>query len=426
MSEVSYPKKYQNILVKAGLIGSGVKIISAYHNDKKRLTMDEESKTWFEMDEYEIDYREAEERIAPYVDGTNNIAGDWRKGLTADEVKIVADECRVRVFEQNTQIRIYHGKRFDLTNPVDMAEYRIIMETNVLGLSKDSLAPGQRFYVSSHEDEMFARQQKRNALRESIQMAERMSDAEKRDLLKLLNYELKLGLSGKMSEEDVRDNFNELAYNGKTAEDVFRVYRYSDKNLRLLLHECVDNNILFVEGDRGAVSKPNGHIIGADWEEALDALKTDQGLRAECRRKRPGNDAPVRKAEKLANDALELGTVNTYDTTIEDIADIRFWNVEACTQYLKEHGVTHTLTTTDGAEKWRKLVEETHLGPKKPNRERLLERIKDDWTRDQCKGFWKTAPTQLVPPQGNHSTEEWRRATCELVNALTDEQLAEL
>lgn len=397
MKNASYPPQYKNLLIKAGLLGTGIKEVHGIVLNTKLKTFDESSQTFSEGSEPEVDHRKTMEYFVPIMGENGRVEGDWRNGLTADEVRIINEECGVPVFTTKTRLYLHHGKMYNMEDPSHVAEYRILDSNKLVADSRKSVATGQRFYYHDSAQEQQRKESERKVKRTAIELDETLTLDEKRDLLQLVNYEKRLGISEGLSDRMLRESFGDLAYNRYA--DLVEVSEMPNHHLRLLLHQSIGAAILFREGTAGTVSRPNGAKLADSFEEAVQLLVTDQGIRLELENKLHVHRGS-RMAERMTAVAEKKFLLTRYDTTIHNEKSVEYWNKEACMQYFKDNQLTADLTEADGVERWRNLVIKVHRGenPKEvfdpqqgmSESARVAVDIRsrvDDWTRQQCEAF---------------------------------------
>lgn len=462
VGEFKYPSKYHNLLIKAGLIGSGTKIILGSHGDKKKLVLDEETNAWVESEEYEVDFRQAKTIGCPALTADGRIVGDWTVSLTKEEVDIVNKECGITRFEENTPIPIFSGRNYDLSDPRDMAEYRVLLETGIVSMSRDAMAGGQRFYVFCPIEEAKAKEAGRQLKRTAIRLEASLSLSEKLEILQIANFKYKLGFPYEMSDDQVRTIFANMAYDG-AFKRLITVSEMKDKAIYMLLYRAVQVNVLHIESD-DSISKPNGKLMASDQAAFIDMLKQNEGMRRELEHQISAITNRKQAKTTASQRATDLGIVQTYNTQINSEAEVAYWNVQACQQYVKERGWTPTITAADGAHKWRQLALDIYQG--NPSRwgskvapealaesgsmekikeayndttslvltgekESLIKRI-DTWQRDRCINFLKANATLVgelnfsheLRPQ--HGAAKWRDTTKLFVEGLTEAQVLEI
>ena len=348
-----YPERLKNLLIKAGLIGKGVKVIMAYHNNKKRLTLDEQSNTWIEdPDEYEIDFREANEYIIP-VFHNGQIVGDWRTGLTSEEVELIHQEAGVPLFERNQSYRINHGMRLDLSNPRDMAFYRIAVNSGAIAENRNRMTGLQRFYWHDETLVMEEKRTERRTRRRIIQQMNKVSSDKLRLVYDYINLKYRKGWNHNPSIDEIEGELMDMALSDAYI-NIANAFDNELLEVEVTVLRALEYDLLIRDSASGQVARPSGELLGLDTTAAAKKLVADKGTLKSLRMKLAelgfGKDqaADVKSAEDV--EQVE------YDTVIYDEQTVKYWNTEACRQYLKEHGVQHDLKATDSVDRWRKTV----------------------------------------------------------------------
>jgi hypothetical protein len=458
MNTANYPTKYKNLLIEAGLIGTGERIVKTLVAGNRRTTLDEQSDTWVESEEFETDFRGSAEYFAPVILAGGIIAGDWRHGLDAEQIRKINQECGVQVYDANTMIYIYDGKRFDLGNPSHMAEFRIIERGNVIAGNRNTLQAGQRFYFVSTEEVEKEKRKVREQKVEAITLSNTLDVEEKRMVLEMANWRYKLGHSGSMSDQQVRDVFADLALGDHYAR-VVEIYNMPGKRFYSLMYACFDHGILVSQGDRGAVSYPGSkEPLANDHDTFVSLMMRDNSLFGNLQQRLDNVLNANRYDQVILPEKVEL--VHNYDTTIHEEGDVGFWGMKACKQYVKEKGWIPSISDADGVEKWRKLVLDIYhgrasgygnapvqggipagIGMQMADFDRegtkgsefiLTTTNVNNMSRDLCKAFMDKhkdlAERKLfeVSLSGNSSTEKWRETVKDFLSLLNATELEEV
>lgn len=357
----NYPVQYKNLLIKAKLLGEGLVRIEGLVHSKKLFDFDEVSSTFSESSRPEVDNRRTQELFTPIDSGNGRVEGDWRTGLTAEEVRIINEECGVPIYTPDSMIHIMHGKEYDMTRPAHAAEYRILITSGLIAKSRKNVATGQRFFFVDETDNRKEKETERNLRRTAIKISGEKSIHEKRKLIELMNHKWRIGVPANMTDEMVSDTFEDLAYN--RYKIVCEADAQPDVDLHLLVYGLVSANELYRDGD-GSIHRANGQVIAESQDDVVAMLKKDKVLKLELETRLgtvTGIKGRVFKSavEELAADAR---FENRYDTNIHEESAVKFWNAEACKQYIAENKFETTLTGADGAEKWRAAVVSIYRG----------------------------------------------------------------
>ena len=94
-----YPKQHEELLRKAGLLGTGFLEVRAVQKYKIQ-NVSEDGITFREEKRPEIDDI-ATGNTSPVFDSSGLIAGYWANGLTSEEKRIINEECGVPFFYLN-------------------------------------------------------------------------------------------------------------------------------------------------------------------------------------------------------------------------------------------------------------------------------------------------------------------------------------
>lgn len=172
MQSINYPKQHENLLRKAGLLGTGYLEVKAIHRYKTQH-ISEDGMTFEIVKRPEIDDLAVGSTSAVF-NQAGQIAGYWANGLTSEERRIINEECGVPYYYLNepinpitgvamhpdTMFTIREGQIFDLSNPKDVAFVRCISEViSTIGLNKqEAVDNNAMFYFFSQEEEKVEKQ----------------------------------------------------------------------------------------------------------------------------------------------------------------------------------------------------------------------------------------------------------------------------
>lgn len=295
-----YPKEYYNLLYDAGLIGTGTVMIHAYISDAKRVTLDESSATWMHTKEpvYDRSGKDLYMETTPLEDTNGLIVGDWTTGLTKEKIKTIHEECNIPKFDLTTSIRLYHGKEYDLSNPRDMAEYKLLENKHgAICFSKSDCETFECdfYFVSREADRRVVKDNLRKRMA-AVLLINEASEKMKALCVTLLSHMGKIALRNDVEDEDMHMLFDELCLDKPKL--IRMVYDLEDKDSYLMLYEMISYGLLYKTGEEGPYHRPlsasdsggEGKVFAESTSKALKALYSP--VNAKLRR-----DLKIRKGE---------------------------------------------------------------------------------------------------------------------------------
>jgi hypothetical protein len=223
---IYYPKKHEELLRKAGLIGTGYLEVKAIHKFKN-MQVSEDGITFTEVKRPEIDDIAIGQTTAVF-DRSGFIAGYWANGLTVEERKIINEECGVpyiylaesinpatgKPFHPDTTFTVKEGDIYDLSNPRDVALVRCLFEVvSTIGKDKnEALDNGAMFYFYSKEEEKKEKEKEIKRRKGAAQLVDKLSKSEKRQIVRILILDGDYPADPHVSEEIAEEIFDEAAF----------------------------------------------------------------------------------------------------------------------------------------------------------------------------------------------------------------------
>lgn len=386
ITEESYPKVYHNLLVEVGLIGSGKIMINGYYGGRKVETLDETSSTWKETNRFHTDYRDVPLFITPIPSPNGKVKGCWTQGLDKDTIKIINEECGIPIYKGEKFLRFIDGMVLDLSNPFHMVRFKILRWAREIAPSYEDMTTGVNYYFSMPEEKIKIRRQKISKRKQAIALSEKLNVADKRDILEYLVLEFDLNMAiESISNSDVHSNFEEYAYSNdklKTREGyeipahvgILRAHEMPDRAHHVLANRAIKSHVLVADGYGGTISRPNGDLVASDFIGLVEVLKMDDNFAKEINQKVQGSKVRVTNTattnQRKNINKLNPTIVKKYNTDIQRAADIAYWGIGPCMQYIAEKNasgaqIKHSLSELSPAEHWRKLVKNVFLGKHK-------------------------------------------------------------
>lgn len=221
-----YPKQHEELLRKAGLIGSGYLEVKAIHKYKNQH-VSEDGITFTEVKRPEIDDI-AIGYTTPVFDRSGLISGYWANGLTSEEKRIINEECGVpfiylgEAINQmtgkpnhiDTVLTVKEGDIYDLSNPRDVAIVRCLFEVvSTIGKDKqEAMDNGAMFYFYSKEEEKKTKELEVKKRKGAAQLIDKLNKREKRQIVRILILNGDYPADPHLSEEVAEEIFDEAAF----------------------------------------------------------------------------------------------------------------------------------------------------------------------------------------------------------------------
>jgi len=242
MQNINYPKQHENLLRKAGLLGTGYLEVKAIHRYKTQH-ISEDGMTFEIVKRPEIDDLAVGSTSAVF-NQAGQIAGYWANGLTSEERRIINEECGVPYYYLNepinpitgvamhpdTMFTIREGQIFDLSNPKDVAFVRCISEViSTIGLNKqEAVDNNAMFYFFSQEEEKVEKQKVIKERKGAAKLVDELSYDSKHQIIKILSLDSVIPVDPFLSKDAAVEVFDELAFTMPT--EVLSAYKLERKS----------------------------------------------------------------------------------------------------------------------------------------------------------------------------------------------------
>lgn len=236
-----YPKQHEELLRKAGLLGTGFLEVRAVQKYKLQ-NVSEDGITFREEKRPEIDDL-ASGNTSPVFNSSGLIAGYWANGLTTEEKRIINEECGVPYFYLNepnnpltgkpyhadTILSLNEGQLFNLSNPRDVAYVRVLFEVvSTIGKDKqEAVDHGAFFYFFSKEEEKQEKEKEIKKRKGAASLIDKLSKKQKRDCVRILILDGDYPADPYISEDIAENIFDEVAFS--MPYEVLRAYDTENK-----------------------------------------------------------------------------------------------------------------------------------------------------------------------------------------------------
>ena len=233
---IFYPRQHEELLRKAGLLGTGFLEVRAVQRYKLQ-NVSEDGITFREEKRPEIDDI-ATGNTSPVFDSSGLIAGYWANGLTSEEKRIINEECGVPFFYLNepnnpltgkpyhpdTILSLNEGQLFNLSNPRDVAYVRVLFEVvSTIGKDKqEAMDHGAFFYFFSKEEEKQEKEKEIKKRKGAAALIDKLSKKQKRDCVRILILDGDYPADPYINEDIAEEIFDEVAFS--MPYEVLRAY----------------------------------------------------------------------------------------------------------------------------------------------------------------------------------------------------------
>ena len=224
---MNYPKQHEDLLRKAGLLGKGKLEVRAIHTIREH-SISQDGGTTFEKQKRPDSYKSMTTSTSLVKNTAGRIAGYWADGLTAEERRIINEECGVPFFflddrlkdtegkyiNPDTRINIVEGMVFDLEVPADVATVLVLKEVaSTIGIDKkDAMMHGADFYFHSQEEEEQETKAIRATRRNAAKLVEELNSKEKHKVVRILILQDELMADQFISKDAASDLFEDLVF----------------------------------------------------------------------------------------------------------------------------------------------------------------------------------------------------------------------
>ena len=287
-NNATYPSKLKGLLVKAGLIGTGILEVRSLRVSKTvRVAEAYEGANALEFEKKEIALDQDVQRgWTSCVKAKNgSIAGYWANGLTKVEQELINTEAGVPYFylgdenNKDTQFSLFHGKEYDMSVPAQAAEVRCLLETTVIGHNKqDAMDLDCEFYFYSKEEAQANKKKRNSKRRQAVALVETLNVKEKREVLRMMHYLGSISIDPYLSEVDAELSFDDIAYDKPLA--MLKAYEHPNKYEHIMIHALRDAGAIELGGDGGPYYK-SAQFFGAKTMIAETLLKCYKAIKAE-------------------------------------------------------------------------------------------------------------------------------------------------
>lgn len=326
-----YPKAYENLLIKCGLIGAGEVVLKGIVSKDTQDKFDEKSQTWSKGESPKIDNSRLTCFVSPVFDNNGNILGDWKIGLTKEETDIISTFCKVPIFDEDYMVYFQPGIKFNLRNPVDFAVYRILLYQDHIARDEKSLTSKHSHYLYMPEESAKDQAIIRSSKRKAFDLDGELTPERKRQILSVIFYNEGLSYPT-MGDDDLRDSFTDYCDNYPTK--IVEINGKEDLQYRSFLAKAISIGAVF--SDKGGFKHNNGVLIADTFDNAVIALIKEKVHVNKI-------NSILEKRTSVVNDSDPVPSVvvvKKYNTTIYDEnVVVSTWNEDMCLEYIKEHNI---------------------------------------------------------------------------------------
>ncbi|MFK7946414.1 MAG: hypothetical protein AB8G11_02400 [Saprospiraceae bacterium] len=211
--------------------------------------------------------------------------GSWENGLTKKEIEFLADAGIPRI-DENTEISYYDNQIFDLTNPVEVAYFNVLMASGVISPSEELLG-SRRYYLEFSDKVRLNKNKKKENLRAVLTLEKKLTPVEKRQLLYVVNFSIPINSDIRidaMSDEDVSDAFSDIVLDDDFIELILKKATGAGKTIETeaLLCKAVEKGVFFLDVQERVLQMHgdgNTTVFSDNYDEALKLLSSNMEYR---------------------------------------------------------------------------------------------------------------------------------------------------
>lgn len=372
---IFYPKQHEELLRKAGLIGTGYLEVRAVQKYKLQ-TVSDDGITFREEKRPEIDDL-ATGNTSPVFDSSGLIAGYWANGLTTEEKKIIHEECGVPYFylgepnnpmtgkpyHADTVLTVTEGQLFNLSNPRDVAYVRVLFEVvSTIGKDKqEAIDHGAFFYFFSKEEEKQEKEKEIKKRKGAASLIDKLSKKQKRDCVRILILDGDYPADPYVNEDIAEEIFDEVAFS--MPYEVLRAYETEKKENYICAKALIHSGHIEASSIDGPYFK-NPTVYGqkthlADsLSELMVKIDTHFDL-MKAYRELEGIVVGENRIEKerFVRDAASVSFLSKHglyekgqESNVQTLnkktlpANIKFMNIKQLIDYMDNEGIAHDFT----------------------------------------------------------------------------------
>tara|TARA_Y100000592_G_scaffold20846_1_gene32030 strand:+ start:4794 stop:5948 length:1155 start_codon:yes stop_codon:yes gene_type:complete len=272
-----YPDDLYDDLYDAGLIGDGKVIVLAKIQNAVVERRESGSNTWKEVTMPVFDQTHTAQVFVPVIDqNTGLVMGDWRRGLTSEQIKRINEEANVPIYsaDDDSPIMVTHQMELDLANPIHKSKFEILKHNDGIALSNESITEDQEFYFYSPKQEKRNREKELQTKQLAVNLISELAQKGKEEILLLMKYEKQLYISPAATAEDKLLLFQELCW--EQPKDIVEIHAMQKKTSRIMLRVLVEHAVLYSNNPFGPFYRPSnvdgqeyGEMIGENVDEAI-------------------------------------------------------------------------------------------------------------------------------------------------------------
>ena len=270
----AYPKKHEELLRKAGLLGNGYLEVKAIHRYK--IQQVSEDGITFETRKVPENDDLASTATTAIFDSNGLIAGYWANGLTTEERRIINEECGVpyiylnepinpmtgKPYNSDTLLRIVEGQVFDLSNPKDVAIVRVLSQVvSTIGANEREARDNDAgFYFYSKEEE---KQQKVETVKQrkgAAKLVEELNTKQKRDIVRIMALDGDLPVDYNIGKDQAVEVFDDVAFTMPT--EVLRAHETGSKEQYIAVMTLIRSGHI-EEGSKDGPYHKNPTVYGS-------------------------------------------------------------------------------------------------------------------------------------------------------------------
>lgn len=340
--DLSYPASTKNLLIKAGLLGQGKKVLRC-----KNLEI------------VGMEYSDSGEPLRPktavldsapgilhimFKKGPDNwYVNDWRRGLSEDEIKRINTECNIPYPSSwYEDIMLQEGQELDLSLPYHMFLYLAAQGSSQLAVSADSMDVNTLFWFEDIEAS-------ENQIEENIKVFQKALDIvnvkcdsieEKVKLLKLLHYRFNIvDTFHNGTKIQIERTLAEFLDDRERREMIVQAYNLESKEAYLMLYDAIEADVINITDD-GTIKYRGGNEIATNMSDFIQKVTSSKELsKTIIERIKVQKSAP---ATVQPNEVAVSKRVMEYDLSYSSKDELFAWPIEALRQLCDKKKIEYT------------------------------------------------------------------------------------
>jgi hypothetical protein len=400
---MNYTEEQLAILHKAGLIKTGkVKVVAAQRTTLESRSEDGTQYELVKRSNLDDNQHPMKTITVPVRDRSGRIAGYWANGLTREEQEKLNVEIGVPYYylgepinsltgkpmHKDSTIAVSHGIVYDLSNPIQCAEFNILMYTGAVWPNERSCRDNQGDFYFFSEAEIVEEKKELLSVRKQAAELVNLSIKDKQQIYRILCFMETLSSDPYIDIDNAVLAFDDACFT--IPEDVVEVNKLERKGEYVMIYALLYHGYIIEESKDGPYYK-NPDVYGGANAQAIHLADTMSELVKEINKHQDlvkqyydladqingmqnintggkYNDVVIDDMNKLLSkhqvkDNAESGKASLIkqDNPVEDSVETfkkmtRMWTTEKFLNWMEQEGIMHSFTQADPVAEIKKYV----------------------------------------------------------------------